>query len=202
MQTMLADAHADMARAGHTIPYGRRTPRGKLRWYLAQVPEGREQATCDALLRLLPASVLEDAFFMRKECWMKRAGTWFLQEKPAYKGYIFIASRDAVALERELGRLSFLVRLVGAEGRFCTPIADGARVWYEAAMDRNHVLRSSFGHMTERGLVVDRGPLVGHEERIVEINRHKRFCRVRVLDADGGFIESMPLVALTEGECL
>lgn len=201
MQPMLADVQADAVRAGHAIPYGRRTPRGKLRWYLAQVSEGREQTSCDALLRLLPSSALEDACFMRKECWMKRAGTWFLQEKPAYKGYIFIASRDAVTLERELGRLSFPVRLVGAEGRSCTPIADGARSWYEAAMDRDHVLRSSFGRMTEQGLVVDRGPLVGQEERIVEINRHKRFCRVRVLDGDGGFIECMPLIALTEGEC-
>ncbi|WP_275051787.1 hypothetical protein [Collinsella intestinalis] len=34
---------------------------------------------------------------------------------------------------------------------------------------------------------------MGQEDRLSGLNRHKRFCRVRVADADGGFVESVPL---------
>lgn len=181
------------------IPYGRRTPRGKLRWYLVCVPEGREQATCDAVRALVPTPTLADAFVLRKERWMKRGGAWFRQEKLAYTGCFFAATRDVVALDRALVRLSFPARVMGAEGQAWTPLSDEAKAWYTAAMDKAHVLRSSTGCMVDGVLRIASGPLMGQEERIVQVNRHKRFCRVRVCDADGGFVESMPLDVVPEG---
>lgn len=47
--------------------------------------------------------------------------------------------------------------------------------------------------IADGALHVEEGPLVGQEDRLSGLNRHKRFCRVRVADADGGFVESVPL---------
>ena len=42
------------------LPFGRRTPKGRERWYLLRVPEGREAAMCAELKRLVPGDLLKD----------------------------------------------------------------------------------------------------------------------------------------------
>lgn len=179
------------------LPYGRRTPRGTERWYLIQIPEGREQSISGLLRSVVPADVLGEVFSLTKECWMKRRGTWFLGQKPAFKGYLVAVSSDPAALAHTLAQLTVPAHLVGAGDQSWTPLADDAAAWYASAMDTRHVLRSSTAHLMDGALVVDRGPLMGQEDRIVQINRHKRSCRVRVSDADGGFVETMPLAAVS-----
>ena len=55
------------------------------------------------------------------------------------------------------------------------------------------VLRSSMAHIVEGELRVLAGPLMGQERRVRKIDRHRRRCLVDVCDADGGFVEQMPL---------
>ena len=175
------------------LPRGRRTPRGRLRWYLVQVPEGRERSVCEALRRLVPEALLEDAFCPAKERWMKRAGSWFTSEVLMYRGFLFAATRDAAGLDRELSGLSLPARLVGSQGRSWAPIDDGAAAWLSAAMDGEHVIRSSTAWIVGGELCVQSGPLVGQEDRVSKVDRHRRTCLVRVSDADGGLIERMPI---------
>ena len=175
------------------LPRGRRSPRGRLRWYLIQVPEGRERSLCGDVLRLVPRDVLNDAFVIMRERWMKRSGEWFTQECVMYPGFIFAVTGDVVALSKALGTLTLPVRPAAADERSWAPLADEARDWLAAAMDERHVIRSSTAVIADGALHVEEGPLVGQEDRLSGLNRHKRFCRVRVADADGGFVESVPL---------
>ena len=181
------------------LPCGRRVPRGRLRWYLAQVPEGREAATCERLRRIVSAELIDDVFALRKERWFKRGGAWSLQSVPMYVGYLFIATCDVAALDRELSRLSFPVRLVGTDGRAWAPLAEEAREWFAASMDKTHTLRNSVAEIANGELHVQCGPLVGQESRVRKIDRHKRICLVNVCDADGGFVEPMPLDVPVKG---
>ena len=175
------------------LPCGRRVPRGKLRWYLARVPEGREGATCEKLRRIVSAEVLDDVFALRKERWFKRAGVWSLNLVQMYHEYFFVATGDVTALDRELSRLSFPARIASESGRGFLPLAFEAQEWFEASMDADHVLRSSMAHIVEGELRVLAGPLMGQERRVRKIDRHRRRCLVDVCDADGGFVEQMPL---------
>lgn len=181
------------------LPCGSRTPRGRLRWYLVQVPEGQELATCERVKKILSAEVLEDAFVMQREFWLKRGERWWLQPKTLYRGYFFAASRDAVALSRELSRLSFPVRVVGAYGRSFMPLASEAQEWFSTSMDEGHVLRNSVAEIVDGVLHVTAGPLVGQESRVSKLDRHKRTCLVSVCDSDGGFSEVMPLDLVAKG---
>lgn len=176
-----------------SLPLGRRAPRGHLRWYLAEVREGSEQALCTKVRSIVPQDILVDAFVMQKEKWLKRSGAWFTTSRPAYRGCIFLATRDVIELDRALSHLTFPVRLIGSGERAWVPISEEMRAWYTSAMDARHVLRSSVAVEEDGAICVVSGPLAGQEQRIVYVNRHKRFCRVRVGDADGGFIEDMPL---------
>lgn len=175
------------------LPMGRRTPCGRARWYLLRMPEGREASICAELRRLLPESVLADAFVLRKERWMKRGGTWFLEPVNMYRGYAFAISSDAAGLAKSLARLTLPVELVGTETRSWAPLADEAAAWYAAAMDSSHVIRSSTAVITGGVLHVQSGPLVGQESRIAKVDRHRRRCQVRVGDGNAAFTEQAPL---------
>lgn len=175
------------------LPLGCRSPRGRLRWYLIQVPEGRERTTAERLLSIVSHATLEDAFCPSKELWMKREGVWFVTRKLMYPSFVFAATRDVRALGKELDRLSFPAELVGAREHACFPLADDARLWFEHVMDPTHVIRSSTGSIVNGVLHVTSGPLVGQEAALVRVDRHKRYALVHVGDAAVGFTASLPL---------
>lgn len=175
------------------LPFGRRTPKGRERWYLLRVPEGREAATCAELKRLVPGDLLKDAFALRKERWFKRAGEWSLVPVDMYRGYAFAVSPDAAGLARALTRLTLPVALVGTESRSWAPLADEVASWYASVADEGHVIRSSTAVIVDGVLHVTEGPLVGQEARISKVDRHRRRCTVRVAYGDGGFAEQAAL---------
>ena len=185
-----SDAHGVLA-AG--LPMGRRSPKGRERWYALRMPAGREVSLCAELKRLLPKSVLTDAFVLRKERWMKRGGTGSWSPVEMYRGYAFAISADAAGLAKALSRLTLPVELVGTEIRSWAPLSDAAADWYADAMDASHVIRSSTAVIVDGALHVTEGPLVGQEARISKIDRHRRRCQVTVIDGGDGFTEQVPL---------
>ena len=174
------------------LPCGRRVPKGRVRWYLLKVREGSEAATCSKLLRALSRDLLMDCFPLVKEHWFKRAGVWELQRATAYRGYAFAVTPDPAELSKALSRLSVQAELAGADGRSWMPLAPDAQEWFERCMDESHVLRSSTAVIVDGALHVQEGPLVGQEQRIRKIDRHRRRCEVS-LGWDGAFTEQMPL---------
>ena len=175
------------------LPCGRRSPRGRERWYVLRVPEGRERTLCEKLKHLVPEILLKDAFALYKERWMKRGGTWFLEPVVMYRGYAFAISSDAAGLAKALAGLTLPVELAGTEARSWAPLSDAAAAWYARMADSRHVIRSSTAVIVDGVLRVPEGPLVGQEARISKIDRHRRTCRVTVEDADGGFSEQAPI---------
>ena len=175
------------------LPMGRRSPRGRERWYLLRMPEGRESAICEELKLLLPESVLSDAFVLRKERWMKRGGIWFLEPVNMYRGYAFAISSDAAGLAKAISGLTLPVELVGTDVRCWAPLTDEAASWYAAAMDASHVIRSSTAVIADGVLHVQSGPLVGQESRISKVDRHRRRCQVLVGEGGSAFTEQAPI---------
>lgn len=177
-----AQAVIDKERWGTELPLpaGRRSPKGRLRWYAVHVPAGMEASTAARVKPLVPAGLLSDAFSLRREVWFKRGGVWSLQAKTLYPEYFFIESGDAATLDLALRELSFPVCLAGKLGRGWMPLADEVRDWYAAHADASHCVRSSAAVIEDGALHVTRGPLMGQEQRICGIDRHKRTCGVRL----------------------
>ncbi len=179
--------------AAAPFPAGRRVPKGTLRWYPVRVPEGREAAAAERLRKLAAAGALDDAVVVSRERWFKRAGAWSVQTEPLYRGYVFVVSRDAAALGRELDRLG-LRGDARQEGGRPVPLADDVRQWIAASMDGAGVLRASEGVIEGDSLRVTKGPLAGQEARVAKVDRHRRVCEVRV-GREGGHdvVERMAL---------
>ena len=172
---------------------GLRSPKGVSRWYAARVPEGRESATAERLHAILPAGLLQDAFQITKERWFKRGGSWSLQAKPLFPGWIIVQTDDPRALAQELPRLSFPVELSSGDGRTYLPMSKEAQAFYASHMDKGHCLRNSVGVLEQGRLRVIEGPLAGGESSVKKFDRHRRFCLVEGGGARAPFTESMPL---------
>lgn len=194
----MAGALTSASGAPASMPVGRRTPRGRRRWYLVHAPK-REQATCDKVRKLVSSELLEDAFVMRKERWRKRAGEWTCYPVDMYQDYFFVVTKDASELERELSKLSFPVRIAKGENGYFAPLSIDAQAWYERMMDGSHTIRTSTGVIVDGELQLQDGPLFGQEPRIVKVVRPKRFCTVAVGDGASGFKECVPLVIPFKG---
>lgn len=166
------------------MPLGRCVPAGRLRWHVLRVPEGREQAACERIARLLPDGLADDVFVPRRERFVKRSGSWSLQAAPMWRGYAIAAARDAEALAKALGRAGAQAGLVGLTAEGWAPLAPEFQEWLAAVMDGAHVARASVGRIDEAGLRVDFGPLVGCERSIAKVDRHRRQCWVRVCGLD------------------
>lgn len=176
------------------FPAGRRTPKGVSRWYLAQCPKGAEAATARRLRRLAPAHVLEDAFVLTKERFARRQGAWAVERRNPYPGYIFVSTSDAAALAKALASLSFPVSLVAH-----APLSREAQAFYERVAERvgaaERCVRASRATIEGGLLVASAGPVAGMEERVVRVDRHRRFCLMQVGEpgAHGSFVERLAL---------
>jgi len=175
------------------MPVGRRTPRGKRRWYLVHAP-GREQSTCNKVKRLISPDLLEDAFVMRRERVKKYHGEWVTSTVPMYPEYFFVVTRDVNALDKELAKLSFPAHICKGEGRFYAPMAEEAQAWYEQMMDATHTIRTSTAVIVDGELQIQKGPMVGQESRVTKIMRQRSVCTVAVSEGGSGFTECVPFV--------
>lgn len=193
----LAEKTRPMGRRGSALPEGfprgGHPSKGAVRWYLVHVPEGAERSTADRVKKLVPTSLLQDAFVISKECWVKRGGTWSTQVKQLYPEYFLVATGDVAALDKALTKLSFHVRVAGSRERAYQPMAAGAQAWLESSMDADHVVRGSIAEIIDGELHVLAGPLVGQEPRVVRYDRRKRYALVDVGHEEGGFVEALPL---------
>ena len=136
------------------LPLGRRSARGRLRWYLVSCPEGHEAASCERVRQILPQELLEDAFVPRRERQRKSHGSWQVDVVDLFPGYFVAATKDAPALSRALAKLSFPVQLAGAVGRGYQPLSEDAQALLARTMDASHVVRLSWGEIVADALHV------------------------------------------------
>ena len=165
----------------------------QIRWYLVHVPSGQERSICAQVRELIPAPLLQDAFVIQKEFWFKRGGAWSIQTKPLHHEYFYVATADPAALDRELAKLSFYVRIAGSMEHTYQPMDPAAQAWFEQLMDADHVVRNSVAKIEHGELHIEQGPLVGHERSVRKIDRRKRWCVVDAGAADAPFREVLPL---------
>lgn len=177
------------------LPLGRKVPRGRLRWYLAACPVGREEATCRLVKKAVSNELLQDAFVPRRE-WMKKFhGTWVVQKRDLFTGYFIVVTDDAKELSSAFSKLSFPVYMSGAVGRGFAPIDKDVQAFLELCMDEDHIIRKSEAEIVSDELHVLWGPLKGHESRVLSYNRSHLFARVRMGSGRGSddFTLAFPL---------
>lgn len=162
---------------------------------VVHVTPGHERAMARRVARL-SGDALSDCFVLRTEYRVRRHGAWSQELLPTFPSYIFIEVADPELLERRLGLLSShasIPRAGDAMARIPQEDAETLR----ALGGADHVIRFSQGSVKNGELRVWRGALVGHEDLVCRIDRHKRCAWLRTGLGEGLMRVGLELVAKT-----
>ena len=106
------------------------------------------------------------AFVPKIEKLMKKDGKKVFAEVPMFPNYIFIES-----LEKDMDSM---MRIMQSDEQKVLSLANNEKELLESLFNDDHLIIRSIGVIVDSKLIVQDGPLVGKEEMIKKIDRHKR----------------------------
>ena len=150
------------------------------KWYVVQVSTGRERAVADLMRRRIPASVLSEAFWPQYQTQVKRDGGWVLHTKPLLPGYLIAVTPDVEALSTHVKHAPEFARLL-TMGEGFVPLLPGEKDLIGRFTEPGkRVVPMSYAIKEGDQVRVIKGPLMGYEGLISEVNRHKSTAYVRM----------------------
>lgn len=153
---------------------------GDLPWYVVQVMTGRESHLRELICREVGREVLSECFIPSFEVQKKIRGAWRTVRSTLFPGYVFVVTGDIEALKHRLRQVPAFARLLTV-GESFVALEASERAWlaaFTAAGER--VIPMSVGVVEGDRIVVTRGPLMGHEGWIVNVNRRKSLAFIQV----------------------
>lgn len=162
----------------------------RLNWYVLFVLTPYEDTLCTYLRERYAA----DVFSIKMENYRKDKKC--IEIKSAFPGYVFVRSplsQDAFndwlyGLEFKKGLIRQLCYKETAALR-----AEEIRV-FEQFLDRDHLFRMSYGHLENKRLVIDKGPLKGFEEYITRYDRRNRLATLDLFFLDQKWTAGVTLI--------
>ena len=179
-------------------------------WYVVQVPTGSEERMCAAIRRACDeadaaapgggkvglGSCFSPKFAGRK----KRMGEWRDVERALLPGYVVADVRDPAALDRALGGVRGLCRVLTANGAY-SPLDGAERGWIEGATGGgDRTIPLSFGHREGDRLVVTSGPLEGREAMVTGYDRRNCMAHLELHAGPVTIRTTVGLVVMPSGK--
>ncbi len=152
-----------------------------MRTYVMQVLTGREQATIDALERMLGDARRYELFAPRFRFQKKIRGSWQDVDELLTPGYVYVRTSmlDVDELSREIRQAPPRAAMLMQDGKII-PLSSDEERWLERLTGGRQVVEPSIGVVEGDRVVITDGPLVGLESQIKKIDRHKRLAYVDV----------------------
>lgn len=147
-------------------------------WYVVQTVVGRERATAKLITNTVPQDVLQECFNPEFETEIKVRGAWVLVHKSMLPGYLIAVAADPRALDGALRSLTCFARVVKQGGEYVPLTNDEAALIDTFTEPGNRVVPMSRGFKDGDAVVIQKGPLVGHQARIVKVDRHKSMAMI------------------------
>lgn len=158
--------------ADDAAPVRGRDPLAAATWCAVQVRFGSERAMAHRIERVSGSAVL-DTFVLQRELPYRKDGVWGVRTDLLFPGYVLVATGDVDALERQLNLITEFHQLV-CQGDAVATLAPEEVTLIRALGGSGRTVGVSLGEIIAGELVVRRGPLVGLEDIIAKIDRHKR----------------------------
>lgn len=172
------------------------------KWYVVQVSTGREKAVVDLMSRRIPKSVLTEAFWPQYQTQEKRDGQWVMRTKALLPGYLIAVTPDVDALGVLVKRAPEFARLL-TMGEGFVPLLPGEKDLIGRFTEPGRrVVPMSYAVKEGDAVRVVKGPLMGYEGLISEVNRHKStaYVRMHVGDRTVGVRMGLGVLSVAKGE--
>ena len=158
-------------------------------WYVIQVQTGREVQTCEEIERVCTEGALKDERLqgLLEECFtpryitqVKLHGAWMDEERLLLPSYVVAVTRDPWELARVLRGVPSLTKIL-AMGKTFSPLSYSDRSWIERwTKEGDRIIPMSFAYKEGDAIVVEEGPLKGHEAMIAKVNRRKSLAHLEI----------------------
>lgn len=150
-------------------------------WYVLQCRPGREEEITASLRNHLSEEALEEAFFFQSERLWRVNGSWKIQKKELFPGYVFLQSSSPEKLSAELEEYRSIVRVMEEPG-FLISVYPEEEIYLRRLCGKNHFLGLSYGYKDKESgdSKITRGPLAGMEHQIVSFDWHRRFAKLEI----------------------
>lgn len=143
-------------------------------------------------------SAVLDTFVLRRELPFRQEGVWGVRTDLLFPGYVLVATGDINALESQLNLITEFHQLV-RQGDAVATLAPEEVALIRGLGGTSRTVGISMGEIIAGELVVRRGPLMGRENIIAKIDRHKRVAYLdstafpRIVDGSSPGVEGRRL---------
>ena len=101
-------------------------------WYVIQTTTGREEELTDVLKSMLPQTICEKSFFIRREtCWRLK-GKHKIQQEVLFPGYVFVQTQAPETLFYQLKKVPKLSKLLSDGEEEFLPVREEEQEFLEA----------------------------------------------------------------------
>ena len=171
----------------------------KERWYVIQVPSGKEVPLCELIMRAAGNSLVSECFCPSFATQKKIKGEWKNVTQTLFPGYVIAVTGNVDELKHRLNCVSEFTRLLKM-GEGFVPLSFAEQSWlseYTSKGDRE--IPMSMGVMEGDKVRVISGPLKGREALIISINRRKCLAFIK-MDMFGREIETKVGLGVLKGD--
>ena len=148
-------------------------------WYRIYCKKQKEEKLLDTCRQHMSKKILKEAFVFTYDRMRRFQGEWHLERQLMFPDYVFLESGDETALEEELMRY----RKVSELFRECENVSyveKNEEKFLVSLCGKKHHLGMSRGVIRDGITRITEGPLLGMEERIRKVDRHKRLARLEI----------------------
>lgn len=147
-------------------------------WYVIQTTKGREKKVMPEI-RQHVAEPDEPVFVMEYEKMYRHHGEWTPDRVNLFAGYIFVDTKRPEAFDIRLRSKYHPLKLMTVDD-VITPIRPEEQSFLMELGGEEHIVRYSEGFKENDRIIIESGPLKGHEGEIEKIDRHNREGVIRL----------------------
>lgn len=144
-------------------------------WYVVQVRTGTEENIRIQCEKLIDGRIMEKCFIPYYQEKKKYEGSWHTLERVLFPGYVFIITDFIEELYEALRDVMGMTKVIGT-GKEIVPLTDEEVNHLLRLGKESQMVEMSIGRIENGILKVTEGPLLGMEEFVKKIDRHKRKC--------------------------
>lgn len=157
--------------------------RGEVMWYVIQTTTGREEELTDVLKSMLPQTICEKSFFIRREtCWRLK-GKHKIQQEVLFPGYVFVQTQAPETLFYQLKKVPKLSKLLSDGEEEFLPVREDEQEFLESLITVEekdgkevYLVKRSEIQVDEEGNIVWAGtPLSRYIGNVVRKRIRKRY---------------------------
>ena len=161
------------------MPISKKSLEAPLKTYVYQVMSGRERTMLGQAVRLLELEPDEVIFVPQTERKRREEGKWITTTEILFPGYLFVTTRDVERITEGLRPIIGWKKLLKT-GEDIVPLTDAEELLLGRLMNCDHLISSSVAYKEGDRVVIIDGPMTNSPGEITYIDRHKRFCMVKV----------------------